>query len=158
MLSISKLTDYATLLMTHIAQGDRPIYNAKTLAEQSGIAVPTVSKLLKCLAHANLLDSHRGVKGGYNLVLSPEQISITQIIEAIEGQISLTSCSHAVGTCDLEASCNMRSNWRLINIAIMEALQQITLADMVKQRISPTKIHSAIQQRLGNCDVIVEQS
>jgi FeS assembly SUF system regulator len=90
-----------------------------------------VSKILKMLSRAELLVSHRGVKGGYSLARLPDEVSIAQIIDAIEGPIAMTECSAtAPGLCELEPVCPVRSNWRKINRAVREALEKLTLAEM----------------------------
>jgi Rrf2 family protein len=89
------------------------------------------SKILKGLAHAGLLVSHRGVKGGYGLARPAHQISVADVIVALEGPIALTACiEHAPGECDIEALCPARANWQRINRAIREALEGITLMEM----------------------------
>ncbi|CAN5280993.1 SUF system Fe-S cluster assembly regulator [soil metagenome] len=130
MIKISKLADYSTAVMAHMAKNYLQIYNAREIAGHTHIAVPTVSKILKCLAQAGLLTSQRGIKGGYRLVKPAEQISIAEIIMAIDGDFALTQCSHTSSTCFLETNCATRANWRVINQAIYQALAGISLAAM----------------------------
>ncbi len=148
MLSLSKLADYATLLMAHLARDTVALHNAKALVAETGLTLPTVSKLLKCLVHAGLLQSRRGAQGGYALAVPAAQISLMHIIVAIEGVFALTTCSHGTGTCSLEESCRMRSNWRSINRAIVAALQQVTLMDLLEQPIATDNMQQALVQRL----------
>jgi FeS assembly SUF system regulator len=131
MIRMSRLADYGVVLMTHIAQTPGRLHNAHELASASQLPVPTVSKILKALARGGLLASHRGAKGGYSLARSPEDISVGEIIVAIEGPISLTVCFDGDGdACEFEAICPTRGNWQRINDAIRRALDGITLAEM----------------------------
>jgi FeS assembly SUF system regulator len=137
MLRVSKLTDYATVVMTVLAgttDSDRSesVLSAQDLAARARLELPTVSKLLKQLAHARLVESFRGVNGGYRLARTPEQISIADIVVAMEGPIGMTQCSAQAGMCDHEPHCGVRVNWQRINQAIASALAGVTLADMLK--------------------------
>jgi len=134
MLRITKLTDYGVVLMTHVAGSiDRQPWNARDLAAEASLPLPTVSKILKSLVRGGILDSHRGVKGGYSLTRDPSEISVAEIIGALEGPIAITECvASAPGSCDQEALCSIRANWQLINRAVYGALEKITLAEMVR--------------------------
>lgn len=132
MLRVSKLTDYATALMTLLAEAPQQVHSAQAIAERAHLEVPTASKLLKQLAHANLVQSFRGVNGGYKLARGPEAISIADIVIAMEGPIGMTECSAQSGLCEHEAHCGVRVNWQYINRAIAQALSCVTLADMLE--------------------------
>jgi FeS assembly SUF system regulator len=131
MLRVSKLTDYATVIMTVLADA-ADVHSAQDVAARAHLELPTVSKLLKQLAHAGLVDSFRGVNGGYRLAREPERITIAQIVTAMEGPIGMTECSAHIGLCDHESHCGVRVNWQRINQAIAHALASVTLADMLK--------------------------
>ena len=135
MLRISKLTDYATVVMTVLAAAPESVHSAQDLAEKARLEVPTVSKLLKQLAQAQLVESFRGVNGGYRLAREPERISIADIVIAMEGPIGMTECSAHTGMCGHEPHCGVRVNWRRINQAIAQALDSVTLSDMVKPAV-----------------------
>lgn len=130
MLRVSKLTDYATVVMTCLAAGDG-MMSAQALAERARLELPTVSKLLKQLAQAGLVASTRGINGGYRLVRAPERITIADIVTAMEGPIGMTECSAHAGLCGHEPHCGVRVNWQRINQAIAGALANVTLADML---------------------------
>lgn len=132
MLRVSKLTDYATVVMTCLVAAGDGVLSAQVLAERAHLEVPTVSKLLKQLAQAGLVTSTRGINGGYRLARVPERITIADIVTAMEGPIGMTECSANAGSCDHEPHCGVRLNWQRINHAIAGALQGVTLADMVK--------------------------
>lgn len=132
MLRVSKLTDYATEVMAVLAAAPERVHNAQELAERARLEAPTVSKLLKQLAQAGLVESFRGVNGGYRLARAPERISIADIVTAMEGPIGMTECSAQAGLCDHETHCGVRVNWQRINDAIAGALAGVSLADMLK--------------------------
>ena len=140
MFRVSKLTDYGTVLMTYLAQHPHVLHNAKDITLHTRVALPTVSKLLKKLAKGGLLTSHRGAKGGYTLAKPPAQITVAEMILALEGDFAMTECSHASGLCSVETWCAIRGNWQVINLAIHEALKDISLADMTKPLTLRAKI------------------
>jgi FeS assembly SUF system regulator len=131
MLRISKMTDYAVVLATHLASADRP-QAARDLALHTQIPEPTASKVLKTLARSGVVRSQRGVKGGYTLARPAARIGIHEVIEAIEGPIAVTECSDesADSSCEYETRCEVRANWQRINHAVHRALAEISLADM----------------------------
>lgn len=131
MLRLSKLTDYGTVLMTALARHPDEQRSAAELAESTHVAAPTVRKLLKRLTHAGLVESSRGAQGGYRLARPPEDISVADVIAALEGPLGLTECSLHDGLCEIESDCSLRGNWRIINHAIRRALAGVTLAEMV---------------------------
>ena len=133
MIRIARLTDYGIVLLTHVARGaPGTVHTARDLAEQAGLPLPTVSKLLKALVGAGILVSHRGTHGGYALSRGPEAVSVAQIIGAIEGPIAITECGSGEGQCGLEAGCATRSNWGRIGQRVQDALGALTLADMAR--------------------------
>jgi FeS assembly SUF system regulator len=129
MLRISKLTDYAILMMVELTR-DGEMLSAHSLAERIRVEVPTASKVLKLLVGGGLLDSFRGVNGGYRVNRQAGDISVAEVIAAIEGPIAMTECSIEEGLCSQEDSCELRGNWQRISLAVADALQQVTLAEM----------------------------
>jgi FeS assembly SUF system regulator len=131
MIRLSRITDYGIVLMVRLAQlPDGEGRNARNLAAETGLPAPIVSKVLKTLAREGLLSSQRGAKGGYALGRSADEISVPQMIGALEGPISLTECSTHPGACVQESSCDVRAPWQRINSAVHDALSKITLADL----------------------------
>ena len=145
MLRVSKLTDYATVVMTCLAAGDG-VMSAQALAERARLELPTVSKLLKQLAQAELVASTRGINGGYRLARAPERITIADVVTAMEGPIGMTECSAHAGLCGHEPHCGVRVNWQRINHAIASALASVTLADMLHP---PPKPRATIPLRVA---------
>jgi FeS assembly SUF system regulator len=143
MLKMGKLTDYATVIMTYLAQNPSRVHSATELADVVGITPQTALKVLKILAKEGLLQSQRGTKGGYQLSLLPEDISMADILEAMEGPIGLTECGAVPGACERESRCSVRTNWQRISQAISEALEKVSLAEMAGVQARPVHfIHS----------------
>lgn len=141
MLRISKLADYGTVLMTHMAKHPEELHTAKTIAANTKITLPMVSKILKLLAQAGILTSLRGAQGGYSLAREPQQINVMEIIAALDGNMALTDCSNTNSGCSLELICAIRNNWRLINQVVYDALTTISLAELAddKQRLQQAR-------------------
>ena len=131
MLRVTKLTDYATVILTVLAARPGAVLSASDLAEHAGLEVPTVSKLLKPLAQAGLVEGLRGVHGGYRLSRQAADISLIQIVEAMEGPLAMTECSQHDSHCGIAHQCGVRANWRLINDVVADALRGVTLAQML---------------------------
>jgi FeS assembly SUF system regulator len=126
------LTDYGTVLLAHLAGTPGAVCSAADVAEATGIGLPTVSKLLKSLGRAGLVTSTRGANGGYRLARDPMQISAANVIDALEGPVSITECSASDSQCDYEQVCNVGGAWQRINIAIRHALDEVTLLDLLR--------------------------
>jgi FeS assembly SUF system regulator len=131
-LRISRLTDYGTVVLGHLARDDAGLVSAAEVATATGIALPTVSKLLKSLAKAEIVSSTRGSQGGYRLARDPWAISAADVIDALDGPVSITECSASDSHCNLEAVCNVGGAWQRINVAIRRALKEISLADLLR--------------------------
>jgi len=131
MLKISKMADYATLVMVYCGEHRASAWSANEIAQKTQLKIPTVSALLKKLLKAGLLTSQRGVQGGYQLACDPNKISIAAIVSAIDGPIAVTECSHQVKHCELEQHCAGRKGWQLINQAVERALTGVFLTDMM---------------------------
>ena len=134
MIRITRVTDYGIVLLTYFARSsEETLHTARDLARDSHLPLPTVNKVLKTLTRHGLLESHRGVKGGYTLSRHPEEISVAEIISATEGPVAMTECTvDGPGGCDHESECPVSDNWQRINQAIQEALDGITLAEMTR--------------------------
>ena len=132
MIRMTKQTDYGFVLLSRLALDPVRVANAPDLAEECRLPLPMVSKILKMLARAKLLESHRGVKGGYALARAPEEINAVEIVRALEGPVAMTVCiDGSPGECDLEPYCSVRGHWQHINVAVEAALARISLAQLV---------------------------
>jgi len=137
MLRISKMTDYAIMVMVELSASRGEVLSAHALAESSHLELPTVSKVLKLLVKTGLVESYRGASGGYSLERRAKDISVAEIIAAIEGPIAMTECSAEEGLCAQESICNLRGNWQRISVAVAEAMEGVSLAEMA-QPVKPT--------------------
>lgn len=132
MLRISKIIDYGTLVLTHMAGAPDRVYSAADLASTLGLGQPTVSKILKLLGQHQLVKSSRGARGGYTLGKPAGHISIAHIIDALEDQpFGLTECTALPGACTVESGCHIRTNWQRINAIVRRTLENVTVADMI---------------------------
>lgn len=136
MLKLSKMTDYGTVIMTAMICEPQRSRSATEIAAATHVPAPTVSKILKLLAHGGLVVSSRGARGGYMLVRPPAQISMADIIEAMDGKGARSgrgereTCTVTPGLCGADPVCVVRSNWQRINRAVLGALRNITLDQM----------------------------
>lgn len=135
MLRLSKLTDYAVVVMARLAlDGAGPngrVQTAPGLAAATGIAEPTVAKVLKMLGQAGLVEGVRGARGGYRLTRPLPAIPLSEVIAAVDGPIALTACvDGGLGACEAEGLCAVRGRWDPVNDAIRKALSGITIADL----------------------------
>ena len=137
MLRISKMTDYAIMVMVELHASRGEVLKAHALAERSHLELPTVSKVLKLLVRTGLVDSYRGANGGYSLEREAKEISVAEIIAAIEGPIAMTECSVEEGLCAQEANCGLRGNWQRISVEVVKAMEGVSLAEMA-QPVKPT--------------------
>lgn len=136
MLRITKLTDYAVLVLSDMVKAAGASRAARDIAESTRIPQPTVSKVLKLLARGALVESERGKNGGYRLARDAASISVADIVDVVEGPIAVTECSaDQRGCCDMEGRCPTETNWIRINDAIRQALRGVTLADMVRPNL-----------------------
>ena len=137
MIRMSKLTDYAILILAHLARSPGTL-TAHELADRSRVPLPTVSKLAKELSKAGLVISHRGRNGGYGLARNADLISVAEIVEALEGPIALTECAKPGGRidCEIEDTCVARATWDPVSRAIETALRGLPLSSIAPFRAS----------------------
>ena len=138
---LSSLADYAVVMMSAAARhcGGVGRLNATMLAEETGVPLPTVQKLVSRLSSAGLLESARGTGGGFRLARPPSAISLADIVEAVEGPIALTSCvDGAAQDCGLDHHCSVKPHWNTVNGAVRGALAGVSLASL-SSNCSPAK-------------------
>jgi len=132
MFKVNKLTDYATVVLIEIARSD-VVRSSQHVSERTGIPLPTVAKLMKSLNKAGLVVSQRGAGGGYVLGRKPHEITVADVIQAVEGPIALTACADTSDEhCGIEAICPVQGKWNKVNTAVRAALNEVTLADMAE--------------------------
>lgn len=137
MLRISRLTDYATVILGVMAEAPDRLLSAADIAERTRISLPTVSKLLKELQRAALVASTRGPRGGYQLAREPARISAAEIIDAVDGPFALTECAEHGSQCEIAASCGVGGAWQRVNVAIRRALDDVSLNQLIGQDALP---------------------
>lgn len=141
MIRVSRLADYASVVMACLARHPSEILPAAEVGEEAHLELPTVSKLLKRLAQAGLVESFRGAAGGYRLARSAQDISLAEIVEALDGPIGLTECSVGHAGCERQSYCAVSRDWQGVGAAIDSALRAVSLADMARRR--PAGAHGA---------------
>lgn len=133
MLRLSKLTDYGALVLNCLSSSGKAIMNARELAIETRVELPTVSKVLKLLVAGNLVSSTRGSNGGYRLVTEASNISVLQIIAALEGTPALTECTSHDTVCFRNGACALQTSWQSVNQLVTTLLSSLTLADLAKK-------------------------
>jgi FeS assembly SUF system regulator len=131
---LNRMTDYGVVVMSQMSQHGGML-TAPELAQATGLPMPTVSKLLKQLAKSGLVESHRGVHGGYSMARALEDINAMEIIEALDGPVALTDCvDGAEDMCNVQSLCPMRGGWDKVNKAVRKALTEVSLAELCPPR------------------------
>lgn len=149
MFRLSKITDYGIVILAHLAGEEadaakageaRPLpsghelhdlHSAREVAAAVHLPLPVVSKVLKGLARHGVLESHRGAKGGFSLARDPREITVEEMVAALQGPVALTECASAAPVCSIEGHCPVRDPWQVINRVVQVALSKITLADLI---------------------------
>ena len=133
MLRLSKMADYAVMVLGMLAQDQSPdiAQSGAQLAIRTGLSEPTVAKVLKLLARQNIVTSMRGQAGGYRLSNAPDQISVLSIVEAIDGPVQFTDCTDGHDGCSLHLNCTVKGQWDPVANAIKASLKNVSLAEMI---------------------------
>ena len=131
MLRINRMSDYGMLILGDLALRKDAYVSTTDIASSTHIALPTVQKLLKKLHQKDLVLSKQGPLGGYALHDSARFTSVAMIIQALEGDLSLTQCTSKEIKCAIESSCQIGDAWHVINRTIISALEKLTLLDLV---------------------------
>jgi len=131
MLKISKLTDYATAVVLFL-QNDNQLLSSEQIALAVGLEVPTVSKVLKMLTKSGILKSIRGVNGGYQMAKDIADVTLYDVIAAIEGDTAITECTKTESLCSQEQDCDTRSGWQQVNNDIKNILLKMTIKRMAE--------------------------
>ena len=138
MLKVSRMADYAILLVCKMSNDENKVYSSQELSIVTSLKITTISKILTKLTKANVTDSIRGVSGGYKLTMQAEDISVGNIIDIIDGKVALTICVEEGENhnCDLVSLCPSQSNWQIINNTVREALNSVSIAEMANPFVS----------------------
>lgn len=146
MLRISRLTDYGTVILARLASAPLRQFTAAELALLTHVPAATVRKLLKQLHAHELVESTRGLRGGYRLARPPAQISAAQVLAALEGPVALTECAQHETSCGIEGSCGVGRAWQRVNVAIQNTLQDISLLDLAGLAAEPIRFPALERQ------------
>ena len=131
MLRLSKKADYALLAMRHLAaHSEREAMPARELAETYDIPPELLAKVLQRLVRARLLASHQGLRGGYGLGRPASTISVADVIQAVDGPLTVTACSDTDHSCDQFSKCNVRDPLWRIKDRIVAALAATSVAEL----------------------------
>jgi Rrf2 family protein len=148
MLRLSKRADYALMAMKHLAmRGDQGSSSARAIAEEYGIPIELMAKVLQRLVRRGLLVSYQGTRGGYLLARVATEISAADVIQAIEGPVTVTACSTHDGQCDQFSKCNVRDPLFKVRNRILAALGECTIAELASDP-APVPSHAAVLHTL----------
>jgi len=147
MLRISKMTDYATVLLARLAAAPGLQLTAAQLSSQTHLAMPTVAKVLKQLHRRGLVVSTLGQRGGYRLARPAAEITAAQVLDALEGPVALIECARHSHQCSIESTCGVGRAWQRVNQAIRRSLSEITLVELSGLGGSPVRF-AALERSL----------
>ena len=140
MFRLSKKSDYALMAMKHIAMHDAvDSMSAREIAGQFDIPLELMAKVLQKLTRRGLLISQKGTRGGYHLARSAEKISVGDVIQAIDGPVTVTACSPQVDTCDQYSKCNVRDPLWRIKDRIVDTLHTFTISELASDSDTDTE-------------------
>ena len=149
MIRISKMTDYATVLLAALAHAGGERLSTAALAERTHIAATTVAKVLKLLHRGGLVHSTRGLHGGYALAKPAAAISAAAILDALEGPVAVTDCSAGSGHCQIETTCGVGRAWQRVNLAIRRSLYDVSLAQLAGIDTTALRLGAFERERLS---------
>ena len=135
MIRVSKITDYAMVILTFIGHKPGNLLQASEISLATGITKPTTAKILKKLVINGFLSSKRGVRGGYQLMREPEQISILEIIQTFEGPFAIMECNLGNDNCVLAHNCSMHAPWVEINRLLIKTLESYSLSNLTSHKV-----------------------
>ena len=132
MLRLNRMTDYAIVVLGALAHRQGEVLATAQIASLTGLTQPTVAKVAKRLQACDLLETKRGVNGGYQLIGDPAAMSLAAIIEAVEGPIAVNGCvDGAQDPCAVSNCCFMSNQWNKVNGTVRAALDSVSLADLI---------------------------
>ena len=132
MIKLNKITDYAVVILGLLSSRNPNKFSTSKISADTGLSVHTVAKVCKLLNNANLIQAGRGAHGGYFCETSPSEISVAVIVEAIDGPIAITAClEESEDLCETQSICLLSGNWNKANNAILNALESVTLSDLL---------------------------
>ena len=134
MLRLSKKTDYALLAVGHLAMAaPSGVASVRAISERFDIPVELLAKVLQQLARHGLVAAHKGVHGGYHLARRSTAISVADVVDAVDGPLTLTACSPADARCEQFAACTVRDPLWRVKDQIVSVLRALSVADMIAE-------------------------
>lgn len=138
MLKLNKKVDYGVIIVTHLVMSGDRVVSAADVARAYQLSRPLVANVLKLLSHAELVGSQRGSKGGYRLLRPAAEITLTDVVHAIDGQFQLTECTHTGGdgtgntTCDLAGTCPIRRPVQFVHDEVSQVLDRLSFDQIAR--------------------------
>ena len=155
MLKLSKKVDYGLMSLMHLAQRtERTSWSAREIAENYDIPLELLAKILQKLVQKGLLVSHAGTHGGYSLSRPAGKISAAEVIEAIEGPLSLTNCVSDDGLCVQFEKCNVKSPLQRLNEIVAQTFRDLTIEEMSRQQSLDFRTSHLVEPRLVSISTI----
>jgi Rrf2 family protein len=149
MLKLSKKVDYGLMSLMHLAQRtERSSWSAREISENYDIPLELLAKILQKLVQKGLLVSHAGTHGGYSLGRPAGKISAAEVIEAIEGPLSLTNCVSDDGVCGQFEKCNVKSPLQRLNEIVAQTFRDLTIEEMSRQQSVDFRASQLVEPRL----------
>ena len=133
MLTLTRKTEYGLIALCHLTQGGQKVVSARDIAEDRGVPLPLLMNILKKLNRSGYVSSVRGAHGGYVLAVAPERITLADLIEAVEGPVSLVRCTNPSKTarkCGLTSQCFIRRSVVKLHERLCTFLGAVTIADI----------------------------
>ena len=143
MIRVSRMADYAVLILYQLGTTDQQRHNVESLASATALSSATVRKIMNILVGADLVVSHRGATGGYELARPLASIRLLDAISALEGPVNLTACCTDAPDCELLENCHLRDKWPSINDIVIDTLSRITVADFAYPSLG--KVNSSLK-------------
>ena len=137
MLKLSKKVDYGLIALMHLARnGESSSWSAREISKAYDIPGGLLAKVLQKLGRADLVSSQHGTKGGYTLSRPAESIRALEVVEAIEGRVSLAQCFSADGECLQFEKCNLKSPLQQLNDIVIRMLSRVTIAQLAQEEFN----------------------
>jgi Rrf2 family protein len=151
-LRLSKKADYALIALSYMAApGQRVVVSARELAERHDLPLELLAKLLQRLVQRGFLTSVQGINGGYRLARTAESISVAQVVDAIDGPLTLTACGDTRDACEQFDKCNIRDPLHRLRTRIADALASCTIAELARpEAASPAVVVSVARAKGGH--------
>jgi Rrf2 family protein len=155
MLKLSKKVDYGLIALMHLARFDDSPWSAREIAESYDIPGNLLAKVLQKMGRQGLVASQQGTKGGYTLGRTADRIKAVEVVEAIEGPVSLAQCFTSDGSCVQFEKCHLKSPLQRLNDIVIQMLAQVTVAQLVEEDFSALSSDSAeVEHKLDLLPVI----